>query len=164
MSADKKTISKLRQLNVLDSHYEAVYDSITDLVAKLTLMPVSLISILEEDRMWLKSTSGLKGITRIPRDNRFCDWVVSKKQYLEIEDTTLDDFHSKYLLVTGEETKFRFYAGAPITLPLGEVIGVLCVLDTKPNQLYQIQRSALIGLANLISKALVIKSYSEKTL
>ena len=102
MSADKKTISKLRQLNVLDSHYEAVYDPITDLVAKLTLMPVSLISILEEDRMWLKSTSGLKGITRIPRDNRFCDWVVSKKQYLEIEDTTLDDFHSKYLLVTGE--------------------------------------------------------------
>lgn len=160
---EKRRVHALRQLNVLDSQYEALYDSITALAAKITNMPIAIITLLDEDRIWFKSVVGLTGVTQTPRKSRYCDWVVTQNEYLEIEDISKDPLHCQHPLVNGE-TKFMFYAGAPITLPLGEVIGVLCVFDKMPNKLNEMQRDILIGLANVISKALVTKSFSEKTL
>ena len=52
-----------------------------------------------------------------------------------------------------------FYAGAPIKLPLGEVIGALCVFDIKPNTMSDYQKKMLVELADVISKALVMKNH-----
>lgn len=52
-----------------------------------------------------------------------------------------------------------FYAGVPIKLPLGEVIGALCVFDIKPNAMSEHQKKMLVELANVISKALVMKNH-----
>lgn len=144
VQAEKKRVHALRQLNVLDSQYEELYDAITELAAKITNMPVALITLLDEDRIWFKSVVGLTGISQSPRKSRYCDWVVIKSEFLEIEDISKNSLHCQHPLVNGE-TKFMFYAGAPITLPLGEVIGVLCVFDNKPNKLNEMQRDVLIG-------------------
>lgn len=83
---------------------------------------------------------------------------MTNDEYLEVPDTTLDASHACHPLVT-DTPNFMFYAGAPLKLPLGEVIGALCVFDTKPNAMSQHQKNMLVELANVITKALVIKNH-----
>jgi len=56
----------------------------------------------------------------------------------------------------------RFYAGAPIILPLGERIGSLCVIDIKLSKLNIYQRAALEGLAKVISHTLLIRNCNNR--
>ena len=40
---------------------------------------------------------------------------------------------------------------------MGEKIGSLCVIDTKPNELTDVQKRVLTGLANVVTKALIAR-------
>ncbi len=57
-----------------------------------------------------------------------------------------------------EESEDNFYAGARIKLPLGVMVGVLCVFDIAPRTLSLLQREYLTGMANIIEKALIISN------
>ena len=50
---------------------------------------------------------------------------------LVIPDLTQDSRTAENPLVTGEPN-IRFYAGAPLRMPNGQVVGSLCVIDIKP--------------------------------
>jgi len=163
MQDAKKRLHQSRQLNILDSQYEALYNSITKLAAKITHMPVVIITLSDENRIWIKSVKGLNGIEDGPSQQMYGDWLFKTSSCLEIADISKDYSYSEHPFVNGE-TKFMFYAAAPITLPLGEIIGVLSVFDIKPNKLDPIHRDVLFGLTQLISNALVIKSFTEKNL
>lgn len=159
--AEKERISILHRQQILDSQYEMFYDSILKLVIKMSGLPLALITIVGEERVWLKSKLGLSEVAKIPPFNTFCEWIVANDDYIEIGDTTKSALNCIHLLVTGN-TKFRFYAGAPIKLPLGEVIGTLCLFDTQPNKLTKPQRETLIGLTDVIAKALITKNHCER--
>ena len=81
---------------------------------------------------------------------------------MEIKDATLDERFKNNPLVTGEHN-IRFYAGAPITLPLGEKIGTICVLDRITHELDDTQKAALESLAKVVAKALVIRDIHLKS-
>ena len=57
----------------------------------------------------------------------------------------------------------RFFAGAPISLPLGDPIGLLCVISNQPKILNDDQKIALNGLAKVISQALLIRDVHLRT-
>ena len=48
------------------------------------------------------------------------------------------------------EDGIRFYAGAPITVPSGHVLGSLCVLDKVPRTLTEFQQESLMALSKQI--------------
>lgn len=142
---------------ILDSQFETFYDSVTQLASKVCEVPVALITFLDDERIWIKSEFGFPVVKDIPRREVFCGLVVSNNQYLEISDTYEDELHKDHQLGI-DGNIFRFYAGAPIKLPLGETIGVLCLFDTVPKSLTAQQRETLIGLADIVEKALVAKN------
>ena len=154
-------LQALRKLKILDSPYETLFDCITRAASEICKTPIALISFVDEDRQWFKAKVGIDGITETPRELAFCADTILSAEVLEVLDTLEDERYKDNPLVLGYP-HIRFYAGAPISLPLGERIGSLCVIDTKPGELNQYQKAALEGLAKVISQALLIRDMNAR--
>lgn len=150
---EARRLAALRELGVLDTSPEAAFDTITRTAAQLCGVPIALISLIDAQRQWFKSNVGLAGVAETPRDAAFCDHAIRDAALLEVPDATLDARFAANPLVTGAPD-IRFYAGAPITLPGGERIGTVCVIDRAPNRLDEHQRTVLQGLAAIVGAML----------
>jgi GAF domain-containing protein len=93
-------------------------------------VPAAMISFIDADRQWFKSTQGIQ-IKQTPRDLSFCAHAVYENKTLIINDTTLDDRFADNPLVAAEP-HVRFYAGAPLILKNGYCVGTLCIADIRP--------------------------------
>ncbi len=163
MSTDKdlsdselNRIAALKKLHILDSPFEALFDNITSIASTICETPISLISLVDEDRQWFKSAHGLEFVRETPREHAFCAHTILTEDIFEIVDATKDKRFKDNPLVTGSPD-IRFYAGAAITMPLGEKIGTLCVIDTSTKELTVLQRKALEGLARLVAQCLTMR-------
>jgi PAS domain S-box-containing protein len=146
-------IASLRALGVLDTPPEAEFDALVRAAAAVCDVPVSLISLLDTERQWFKANHGLPGATETPREIAFCAQTVARGDLFEVEDAAAHPQFSGNPLVTGEP-HIRFYAGAPVQLANGAVVGTLCVIDRKPRRLDPRQREVLMQLAVAASQAL----------
>ncbi|MFN3165456.1 MAG: response regulator [Phycisphaeraceae bacterium] len=122
----------LMSCDVLDTEPEACFDDLTELASRLCQTPIALVSLVDHDRQWFKSRTGLDA-TQTPRDQAFCAYTILGGGPLVIEDATTDPRTSDNPLVTGEPG-IRAYAGVPLRLTEGEAVGTLCVVDTKPRR------------------------------
>lgn len=146
-------IQALMDLDVLDTAAEPEFDALVKAAALICGVPISLVSLVDEDRQWFKANMGLPEATETPRDAAFCAHAILGNQLLEIPDATMDPRFSDNPLVTNDPN-IRFYAGAPLQLSNGAQIGTLCVIDRQPRQLSNLQREALSCLADAAVKAL----------
>lgn len=154
---NKQLIAKHHSMLVLDSQFEAFFDSVTSLTSQLCHSPVALVTFIEDESLWIQSQVGFPDIKMLPNRKRFRGIFPQEKNYFEVSDAALDKMLEKHLFKF-EHQKAKFYAGASIKLPLGEIIGVLCVFDTKPRRLTNLQRAYLIGMADVIEKALITRN------
>ena len=107
------------------------FDRLTELAAALFDAPVSLITVLEEDRQWFLSNRGY-GADETTRDESFCAHMIGTPEgsTLVVEDASIDPRFRENRLVVAEGV--RFYAGAVITTADGAQNGAVCVIDTVP--------------------------------
>ncbi len=142
-------LEALRGYAVLDTPPEAAFDRITDLAARWFDVPVSAISIMDRNRVWFKSRGG-PGRAAMPpevsRSSAPCSYVIAARQALTVEDTRLDPRFSSLTPVAGLPP-LRFYAGAPLLTPSGDVLGVLCLLDVRPHEFPRSKQDMLRDLA-----------------
>lgn len=140
-----RRLQSLRALDILDSAPEATFDTLTDVAARVLGMPIALISLVDERRQWFKARHGLE-VVETSRAVSFCAHALGSAELLVVEDARLDPRFADNPLVVGEP-RVCFYAGAPLCLPGGEVLGTLCVIDQVPRQLDATQRMVLQVLA-----------------
>ncbi|MGB5418109.1 sensor histidine kinase [Algibacter sp.] len=147
---ETQRLEAVKQYNLLDTLPEADFDNITTLVAKICKVPISLITLLDSDRNFLKSHFGID-FNESPRDISFCGHaIISDEPIFIIEDAKKDiRFHDNPIIT---ENNVSFYAGVPLINPEGFPLGTLCVYDIQPRQLTQDQKDALIILANQVVK------------
>ncbi len=150
---EQRRLAALRALGVLDTLAEPAFDAITRAAAQLCGVPIALISLVDAQRQWFKSSFGLPGASETPRDVAFCDHAIRDDALFEIADATRDERFAGNPYVTGDPD-VRFYAGAPIVLPGGERIGTVCVIDRAPRQLDEHQRTMLRSLAAIVGAML----------
>ena len=158
---EQNRLNALLKLKVLDSPFETIFDTVTRIASDVCDTPIALISLIDDKRQWFKANVGLECVTETPRDISFCTLTIQGYGLLEVPDATQDERFWDNPLVTGNPD-IRFYCGAPITLPMGENIGSLCVIDTKPNQLNEYQRKTIEGLAKLVAQLLVLREINLK--
>lgn len=148
--ADLPSNEKLRQqaveqIQILDTLPEDSYDNITDVIAAICNAPIALITLIDNDRNFLKSRHGLE-ITQSPRDISFCSHtIVSEQDILIVPDVSKDERFSNNPII--EEQNVLFYAGVPLVNKEGYKLGTLCVFDSKPRDLNEIQINALKSMA-----------------
>ncbi|RDV15710.1 ATPase [Pontibacter diazotrophicus] len=148
---EKLEVERLRALkafNILDTPAEKEFDDITALAAHICDTPISLITLVTEERQWFKSKVGTE-VCELPRSVSFCQHTILQNNILEIEDTLEDERFRQNILVTSPPY-IRFYAGAQLLTDNGYNLGSLCVLDTVPRQLTEVQRNALNTLARQV--------------
>lgn len=148
-SHESERLRTLQLYGVLDTASEQAYDELTHLAASLCDTPISLVSLVDEQRQWFKSRVGLEA-TETPRDMAFCAHAILQDGPFIVDDALTDPRFAHNPLVTGDP-KIRFYAGAPLKMASGHALGTLCVIDRRPRQLTE-QQIATLGI---LAKAVV---------
>ncbi len=141
-------IAEVKKYNILDTLSEEDFDNITSLLATICEVPISLISLLDRDRVFFKSHKGLD-FNQMPRNISFCDYALHKKQEIFIIPDTREDAHFKDNPMVNNMHAL-FYASAPLVNSNGFTLGALCVIDNKPRTLNTMQQDSLKALAKQV--------------
>jgi diguanylate cyclase (GGDEF)-like protein len=146
---EAQRLAALKRYDVLDTEEEQEYDDLTTMAAAICDVPISVISLIDENRQWFKSRHGIDA-TETPRDEAFCAHAILRPdEIMEVPDSALDRRFAGNPLVTGGP-KIRFYAGAPLLSAEGAAIGTICVIDQKPRELTPLQRKGLSALSRRV--------------
>lgn len=147
----------LADLMVLDSPEEKAFDDLVFVAAKACAAPVALITLLDTDRQWFKARFGLD-VYETKIEHSVCQIDIDRADVLEIPDLAADGRTKTNPLVTGKR-HFRAYAGAPLVLRSGIIVGRLCVIDTvpRPEGLTETEKAMLLALARLASENLELR-------
>lgn len=130
---EETRIKTLRALEVLDTPPNPQLDRITQLASTIFKAPISVVSLVDEDRLWFKSKVGLDA-PETPRAGMFCDYAIkANADVFEVPNSTEDDRFKDNPMVVGPPN-IRYYAGVPLTARNRAKLGTLCIIDSKPRE------------------------------
>ena len=142
---EEQRLAAVRSYNLLDTLPEKDFDNITALTASICDVPISLVTLVDADRNFLKSYYGLN-FNESPRNISFCGHAILEESSIFIvEDARKDPRFKDNPLV--KDMQAIFYAGVRLINSDGYPLGTLCVFDTKPRTLSKSQKNALISMA-----------------
>jgi GAF domain-containing protein len=147
-ASEQQRLAALYELLLLDTPPEQRFDTIVDFAASEFDVPICLITLLDHERQWFKARVGLD-VCSTPRDISFCGHAILQPHVMVVPDAVADPRFADNPLVLSEP-HIRFYAGAPLALPSGHAVGTLCIIDTKPRTLDEVELSILSSLRDLL--------------
>jgi len=156
---DEQRLHALRALLILDTPPEERFDRVVRFAADEFDMPIVLVSLVDAKRQWFKARVGLDAC-QTDRESSFCGHAIIQPQIMVIEDSHLDErFHDNPLVVGAPHV--RFYAGATLQLPDGEIVGTLCMMDHQPRTLDAVDLAIFGSLRDLVVGELVSQEASR---
>ncbi|WP_058533803.1 sensor domain-containing diguanylate cyclase [Legionella saoudiensis] len=144
-------LATLYKLQILDTEREERFDRLTRIACKLFDVPIAVISFLEAERQWMKSTQGFD-IKEAARKTSFCGHVILSDEIMVVEDATKDIRFYDNPFVLGEPN-FRFYLGCPLKVKDYNV-GVICLIDDKPRSIREVDQNVVHDLADMVEMEL----------
>jgi diguanylate cyclase (GGDEF)-like protein len=154
---ESERLATLRELEILDTEPEQIYDDVVALAAQICDMPIAIINFVDAERQWGKALVGLES-SEAPREASFCARTIEQEQgVLVVPDTTVDPRWADNPQVIGDPG-LRFYAGAAIVTEEGQALGSVCVADNRtPRDLDPDQIEALRLLARQTASHLKLR-------
>ncbi len=137
-------LAALRSYNILDTPPNVALDALTKLTANLIVVPIALIDLVDENRVWSKSHFGTE-VSEYKIQPGFCSSAFSEDTPYIVSNAKTDPRSENHPLVL--ENGVSFYAGVPLKTPEGFNIGTLCVIDFVPHTISAAQISILKELA-----------------
>lgn len=145
-------LQALYDLRLLDTAPEERFDRITRLACRLLEVPISLVALVDAERQWFKSHTGID-LVETTRADSFCTHTIQHEAGLFVEDTLADPRFRDNVFVRGAPN-VRFYAGVPLAAPDGSRVGALCVIDSHARRFDEGQMRALRDLAAIAGEEL----------
>ena len=143
---DPGRLAVLRQTNLLDSPAEEAFDRITRLAARLLELPIVLVSLVDQDRLFLKASLGLPepwaSARQLPLSHSLCQQLLVTRRPLVIPDTGRD-----HQVVS--ELGVGAYLGVPLIVS-GQVLGAVCAADRRPRDWAEDDLATLADLAAML--------------
>jgi two-component sensor histidine kinase len=152
---EAERLSAVRRYDVLDTPPDGAFDRITAIAARRFGVPIAIISVVDEDRIWFKSHHGLD-VKQIGRDPGLCASAILSDVPHLLPDATKDVRSLANPLVAGD-FGLRFYAGVPLRTSDGFNLGTLCVIDKEPRTVDQAQIDDLKDLASVVMDQLELR-------
>lgn len=148
-------LAALRDLQILDTPREAAFERLTSLATRHFHVPISIISMVDERRIWFKSAQGLE-VNQIERMPGLCASAILAEELYEVRDAASDPRTIANPLVTGP-LGLRFYAAVPLATHDGYRVGTFNIIDFKPRSLNETERQDLTNFAALAMEQLNLR-------
>ncbi len=159
--AEERRLGSLRKYEILDTPADGSFDDLTALAAKVFNVPIAIVSLVDEDRIWFKSHHGLD-IEQIDRDPGLCASAILSDDVYLVEDAKNDPRCLTNPLVAGE-FGLQFYAAAPLQTIDGN-IGTFCILDTRQRYINSDQQDMLRQMARIVMKEIELRLQSRNVI
>jgi PAS domain S-box-containing protein len=148
---DPGRLAVLRQTNLLDSPAEEAFDRIARLAARLLELPIVLVSLVDQDRLFLKACLGLPepwaSARQLPLSHSLCQQLLVTRRPLVIPDTGRDPPGRDHRVVS--ELGVGAYLGVPLIVS-GQVLGAVCAADRRPRDWADDDLATLADLAAML--------------
>lgn len=157
---ESERLDALHKYEILDTQPEEDFDRITKIASLVCGVPISLISLIDEDRQWFKSRVGLD-VGQTSRSLAFCQYAIKDRNFMEVPDAQQDERFKNNELVTSDPY-IRYYLGFPLVDPDGFALGTLCVIDTIPKDLSSDQKQVLSLLRDEVVSLIINRKEKER--
>ncbi len=147
---EEARLAALHSLDILDTAADRRFDRLTALAVDIFQVSAALVSLVDENRQWFKSTCNLS-TKETSRDVSFCGHAILEEKLLVIDDALLDARFARNPLVLGPPY-IRFYAGAVLRNASMHPLGTLCLIDPAPRSFERADRRRLLALAELVEQ------------
>ena len=158
---EDKRLQKLKEYEILDTPKEGAFNHIAAMAAHMFKVPVALISLVDEERVWFKANIGLEGVDSVPRGESVCSLAI-----LDDDLTIFQDAASEPCLLVNPYVSgnfgLRFYAGAPLTTEEGLNIGTFCLIDKQPREFTESDQKILINMASIVMDEIELRYLRRK--
>jgi signal transduction histidine kinase len=163
---DPERLGELRATALLDSPTEEAFDRLTRLASKLLQAPISTVTLVDEQRQFYLSCTGipepLASARETPLEMSFCKHTVVLGAPLIIPDTRGHPIVGDNPAIDGFGV--LAYAGIPLLTESGHAIGTLCVMDFIPREWTDDQVASLTDLAAAVSTEIELRmDIAERT-
>ena len=162
--SDPDRLGALYATSLLDSLPEHSFDRITDLVTKLLNVPVALVSLVDVDRQFFKSSIGLpepwNSKRETPLTHSFCQHVVARDAPLIVADASFHHLVWDNLAI--RDLNVISYLGVPVHTPDGQSIGSLCAIDGLPRGWTQSDIDIINELVALLNSEIHLRQLAKK--
>ncbi|MBA3245718.1 MAG: GAF domain-containing protein [Actinobacteria bacterium] len=159
---DEERLAAVHRYDVLDTPPDGAFDRITALAARLFDVPISIVSLVDRDRIWFKSHHGIEA-TEIGRDPGLCASAVCQLEPWLVGDAKVDLRTIDNPLVAGE-LGLRFYLGVPLITSDGFNLGTLNVIDVEPREVTDAEVATLQDLAAIVVDELEVRLAARRKL
>ncbi len=149
---------------LLDGGPEPVFDRFARVAARAADAPVSVLSLVTDDRQYFAGMSGVAqpwaDARETPLTHSFCQHVVANEAPLVISDARRDPVLCSNLALV--DLDVIAYAGYPIVTAQGDVLGSLCAIDSVPREWDDSHLDALNDISVLVGNELERRRLTRK--
>jgi serine phosphatase RsbU (regulator of sigma subunit) len=141
---------------LLDADAEESFDRLTRIAQRLTGAPLAFMTVVDDARSFWLSSQGLpEGSARQNTvEESFCRYVLAGDP-LVLADVTVDERTADNPSITGMGV--RAWAGFPVRMPDGQVLGSFCVVDTTVHEWTAEDVTLLEELAAIASREVALR-------
>lgn len=157
---ESERLERLRRYEILDTPPDGAFDRVTAIAARFLRVPIALVSLVDQNRIWFKSRYGLD-VEEIDREAGLCASAIWENDVYEIPNTLEDPRTIAHPLVSGP-LGLRFYAAAPLKTQDGYNVGTLCVIDKHPRELSPEEKDTLADLAAIVMDEMELRLSARK--
>ncbi len=145
---EAERLEALRHYRLHITGREPEFERIARQVSELFGTPIALVSLVLDEEQRFMGTCGLD-LRVTPRDFAFCTHALAGEEVLVVPDARTDPRFARNPLVTGPP-HIHSYAGAPLLIEPGVVVGTLCAIGTEPRDFTAAERRRLAALAETV--------------
>ena len=142
----------LRQLGLMDESDEREFDEVVELAAVMCGKSFGAMTLLDEETQVTKARVGFLGRRAMPVRESICQFAMQSPDLMMVHDTWADERFN-----VPAAADIRFYAGTRIVALDGTPIGALCVMDTEPSSLTELQARSLEVLGRQLSTRIQLR-------
>lgn len=157
---EDERLAALRRYDILDTPPDGAFDRITALAARVFDVPIAIVSIVDEDRIWFKSHHGLDS-DETERTPGLCASAILHDSPWLVTDARNDPRAMANPLVAGD-LGLQFYAGVPLRTADGHALGTLCIIDRVPRVMTAPEVQTLEDLAAVVVDELELRLASKR--
>ena len=151
--ASRERLESLKASGLLGNSHGIDFDRVTELAAKAANVPVSLVSLVDQDRQVFAGASGLSGVLAASRETpihySFCQHAVNLRQPLVIPDARRNPLVARNPAI--DEFGVVAYLGFPVLGAGQHFYGAVCAVDTSPRQWRDEEIEIVRGFASIVS-------------